>query len=389
MKIGKVIFIFLCFWQYAGAQEGNEVIVVPPGSTVNLHASSEGATQYQWFRDGVAVDGAVEETYAATLKGKYTVVSINAEGCPSEISNAVEIRFSGSSPPPSGEGEQYFCFVFDPVIADIEVTGEHITWYDAPERGNVLPGTHPLEDGVTYYASQSPGGPGNESEERLAVTVFLNACPDLSVSKSVDNPQPLVDAPVVFSVKVTNETAVTVRNIVIADRLPSGYAYSSHGADKGTYNAPSGVWDIPVLSEDESAELVISATVLSHGDYTNTAYLDNSDPEDTDDTNNSAEATTEPLCLKVYNLFSPNEDGMNDTFRIDCIENYPDNLLQVYNRYGNLVFKQKGYDNTWKGSSNVKNTISRNGMLPVGTYYYVLDLGDGSTPVSGWLYIMR
>lgn len=389
MQIRKFIFIFLCFWQYVSAQESDDVIVVPPGSTVNLHASSEGALQYQWFRNGEAIDGAGEGVYAATLEGKYTVVSINGEECRSEMSNTVEVRFSDSSPPPSGEGEQYFCFVFVPVIGDIEITGDRITWYDAPEGGNVLPGTHPLEDGATYYASQSPGGPGNESEERLAVTVLGSMCPDLAVTKEVDNPKPMVDHPVNFTVKVVNQTSVAVRDIVIADRLPSGYAYVSHRTDKGVYHVSSGIWDIPLLPGEESGELQVTATVLSRDDYVNVAYLDTSDPRDTNEINNRAEATTEPLCLTVYNLFSPNGDGINDTFRIDCIENYPENKLEVYNRYGHVVYRQKGYDNTWKGASNVKNTISRNGMLPVGTYYYVLDLGDGSNPVSGWLYIMR
>ncbi|MGS2741975.1 T9SS type B sorting domain-containing protein [Sinomicrobium sp. M5D2P17] len=389
MKIGKLILIFLCFWQAIGAQEADDIVVVPPGSTVHLRAASEGASQYQWFRNGDALSGAVGVIYAATLEGKYTVISFNSEGCESDISNEIEIRFSGTSSPPVGDGIQYFCHFFDPVLADIEVQGLHITWYDAEEGGNILPHTQSLEEGQTYYASQSPGGPGTESRERLAVTVFLDRCPDLSVSKDVDTREAPADAPIVFSVKINNQTSIAVRDIVISDRIPSGFSYTSHNADKGSYNATSGIWDIPLLAGNESAELLVHATVLPTGDYTNIAILDASDPSDTNISNNRAEVTVIPSCLRVYNLFSPNGDGMNDTFRIDCIENYPENKLEVYNRYGHVVFRQKGYDNTWKGASNVKNTISRNGMLPVGTYYYVLDPGDGSKPVSGWLYIMR
>ena len=389
MKIGKLILIFLCFWQAAGAQEAGDIVVVLPGSTVHLRAASEGASRYQWYRDGDVLDGATGAIYAAVQEGKYTVISFNAEGCESGISNEIEIRFSGTSSAPAGEGIQYFCHFFDPVLADIEVQGINITWYDAEEGGNVLPDTQPLEEGGTYYASQAPGGPGTESQERLAVTVFLDQCPDLSVSKEVDNPEAPADTPVVFSVRINNETSPEVKDITIRDRLPSGFAYISHNADKGSYNATSGIWEIPLLSGNESAQLLVHAMVLPTGDHTNVAVLDASDPSDTDISNNRAEVTVIPSCLRVYNLFSPNGDGMNDTFRIDCIENYPKNKLEVYNRYGHIVFRQKGYDNTWKGASNVKNTISRNGMLPVGTYYYVLDPGDGSKPVSGWLYIMR
>ncbi len=180
-----------------------------------------------------------------------------------------------------------------------------------------------------------------------------------------------------------------VRNIAIRDHLPSGFSYTSHTTDSGNYNISSGIWDIPMLSGYANAELQVHAEVLPEGDYTNRAVLDDSDPWDVNSENNFAEVTLIPSCARVYNLFSPNGDGINDVFRIDCIEKYPDNTLEVFNRYGNTVFRQKGYDNTWQGESNVKNTISRNGQLPAGTYYYVLSLGNGTRPVTGWLFIMR
>ncbi|WP_268223689.1 T9SS type B sorting domain-containing protein [Sinomicrobium oceani] len=389
MKIGSFVFIFLCCWCNVNAQETSDIVVVLPGSKVTLNAASEGAVSYQWFLDGEELSGAVGATYIAMQQGKYTVISRNDEGCDSTISNTVEIRFSGRSSPPSGAGEQYFCHFNDPVIADIEVIGAHITWYDEEEGGSILAETTLLEDGSTYYATQAPEGPASESEERLAVTVFLNLCPDLSVSKSVDNQDALIGTPVIFSVKVSNETSLEVRNIAIRDHLPSGFSYTSHTTDNGNYNISSGIWDIPMLSGYANAELQVHAEVLPEGDYTNRAVLDDSDPWDVNSENNFAEVTLIPSCARVYNLFSPNGDGINDVFRIDCIEKYPDNTLEVFNRYGNTVFRQKGYDNTWQGESNVKNTISRNGQLPAGTYYYVLSLGNGTRPVTGWLFIMR
>ncbi|WNW02991.1 gliding motility-associated C-terminal domain-containing protein [Tenacibaculum sp. HL-MS23] len=97
-------------------------------------------------------------------------------------------------------------------------------------------------------------------------------------------------------------------------------------------------------------------------------------------------------CIKIFNEFTPNGDGNNDVFVIDCIENYPNNSLEIYNRWGNTVYKASGYNNTdvsFKGISNGRVTINEEGKLPVGTYFYVLDLGDGSEPTSGWLYINR
>jgi len=68
--------------------------------------------------------------------------------------------------------------------------------------------------------------------------------------------------------------------------------------------------------------------------------------------------------------FSPNGDGVNDMFIIDRIEDYPNAVVQIFNRWGNLIFEsQAGYPTPWNGTYKGKS-------LPVGTYYYVIDLND-------------
>ena len=76
-------------------------------------------------------------------------------------------------------------------------------------------------------------------------------------------------------------------------------------------------------------------------------------------------------------------------FYIDCINSYPNNKLEVYNRWGNIVYEKEGYDNTFEGISNGRAVFDKDEKLPVGTYYYILDLGDGSEARVGWLYIVR
>ncbi|MEM1321717.1 MAG: gliding motility-associated C-terminal domain-containing protein, partial [Bacteroidota bacterium] len=77
------------------------------------------------------------------------------------------------------------------------------------------------------------------------------------------------------------------------------------------------------------------------------------------------------LCdeLRVYSGFSPNGDGVNDAFRIDGLTLYPNNVLRVFNRWGNLVFEQQGYTNDWEGRWKGEE-------LPDGTYFYVLELNN-------------
>ncbi|MBE7686578.1 T9SS type B sorting domain-containing protein, partial [Tenacibaculum piscium] len=95
-----------------------------------------------------------------------------------------------------------------------------------------------------------------------------------------------------------------------------------------------------------------------------------------------------------YNIMTPDNDGDNDVFFISCIDKpeYANNRVEIFNRWGNTVYKASGYNNSdvsFKGISNGRATITVDEKLPPGTYYYVIDLGDGSAPKAGWLYINR
>ena len=86
----------------------------------------------------------------------------------------------------------------------------------------------------------------------------------------------------------------------------------------------------------------------------------------------------------IYSGFSPNNDGVNDNFIITGIEDLPNNTLLIFNRWGNKVYEANGYNNTttvWDGTWN-------GNPLPDGTYFYVLDNGNGRT-YSGSVTIHR
>ena len=81
--------------------------------------------------------------------------------------------------------------------------------------------------------------------------------------------------------------------------------------------------------------------------------------------------------LFIPQLFSPNGDGQNEKFEIKGISNYPNNAIQIFNRWGTLVYSKKAYNNEWGGKPNVSG-ISGNNLLPAGTYFVVLDFGDST-----------
>lgn len=90
--------------------------------------------------------------------------------------------------------------------------------------------------------------------------------------------------------------------------------------------------------------------------------------------------------LEIYTGFSPNEDGINDFFKIKNIEYYPDNELVIFNRWGNKVYEVKTYsnENPWQGQYGDK-------ILPDGTYFYILDVViDGKKmKFSGYVELRR
>ena len=95
--------------------------------------------------------------------------------------------------------------------------------------------------------------------------------------------------------------------------------------------------------------------------------------------------------ILVFNGVSNNNDGQNEVFEIACIQDFPNNQVKIFNRQGTIVYQAKGYDNSdvaFRGISN--EGISLLGTeLPEGTYFYIIDKGDGSTPRSGYLELLR
>ena len=186
--------------------------------------------------------------------------------------------------------------------------------------------------------SGNGGGSGEDDDDDSRI-VITNA--DLAVSKTVDITNPIVNNNVTFTMTVTNNGPGFASNIELEETLPSGYEYISHTVSVGTYDELSGAWNIAMLANNASSTLTIVVKVEESGDYENTISIIGADQPDQDTSNNSVSKSTTPICLTIYNEFSPNGDGVNETFTIDCIDQYPNNTLKVVNRWGNLVYKKE------------------------------------------------
>lgn len=105
-------------------------------------------------------------------------------------------------------------------------------------------------------------------------------------------------------------------------------------------------------------------------------------------TNSTACPVTDSVLVKVLlapvipSAFTPNGDGVNDTWQIQYLESYPGCTVDVYNRGGEKVFSSTGYGTAWDGRYNGV-------ILPIGAYYYIIDPKHGRSKIAGVVTIIR
>ena len=85
-----------------------------------------------------------------------------------------------------------------------------------------------------------------------------------------------------------------------------------------------------------------------------------------------------PAEVSTPNIITPNNDQVNDLLSFKYLDFYPANHLKVLNRWGNVVFEQEGYANTWNG-----------GDLSDGVYFFVLTLTEKNQTYSGFFHLAR
>jgi len=147
--------------------------------------------------------------------------------------------------------------------------------------------------------------------------------------------------------------------------------------------------ELNIINEPQRGELIVENNVLTYVpesghvgavEYTyEICYLECN--EICDQATVTIEIGDDIECF-AGNIITPNNDGYNDNFVIPCLSsgNYRQNSLIVFNQWGDEVFSAAPYDNDWDGTYNGQ-------VLPVGTYFYIIDLGDGSQALQGFIII--
>jgi uncharacterized repeat protein (TIGR01451 family) len=145
---------------------------------------------------------------------------------------------------------------------------------------------------VTNTATVSGGGQTNTANDSSSDPANIVSSSDLSLSKSVNNPNPVQGQNVTFTLTLINAGPSNATNVAVKDLLPAGLTFVSATPSAGTYTSGTGVWAVASLTSGASATLQIVTLVSSAGTITNTAQVtasDQPDPDSTPNNNNAAE----------------------------------------------------------------------------------------------------
>lgn len=213
--------------------------------------------------------------------------------------------------------------------------------------------------GSGSYAYSWSNGSLTPSISGLSSGAFSVMINDM-ITGCADTQQYYLQPPVTMAVNelVTNSSCGKGNGSIVLTDVTGGTApYSFYWSDGSTasslFNVPSGTY-ILTITDSKQCTLYFNGVVGEDSCYE----------------------------ILIHDVITPNGDGINDIWIIEGIGNYPNNSVAVFDKWGDEIFAEKGYNNTWRGTS-------ANGMVPSGTYIYLVkpDAAGAIKPITGTLLI--
>lgn len=369
------------------------------GETNVLDAGAGYAT-YLW------TDGQSSPTLSVAQSGSYSVTVTNNAGCSGTDTHTVTVH-----PLPQVEvtGILEFCEGASTTLTAGGPAGSYL-WSSGESSAQIavtLPGNYSvtLTDANGCRNSASATVTQQSLVSPSVVSIPATVCPGALVQlvasggtdylwlegaamlndPTIANPSLVVNETVTLSVEVSNSCNAEVVSITLDVKTPLGMAGPDLNVLQGrevTLSATGGVqylWDGPYelsctqcpeprTTPAASGTFYVTITDIQGCETTDSVFVEVYDDLD--------------LVLDLVNTITPNGDGFNDLLIIKGLESFDANSLTIYNRWGEQIFHQDNYQNTFDGTIKGKR-------LPPGTYYYVLRLWPGDRIVKSVLVVLH
>jgi len=380
-------------------------IEICEGSYKTLNVQGKASYEYRWYKNGNPLD----ETSDVLIVNEIGRYKAEVSACPGIWlpSKEVEVNVLSLAVPTISPDKSSYCFGDEAKLSlNVQTSSNYtINWY----LGGVI------QDSYKNKSSIKTNIPGNYS---VKIENALTCSKSSSVQAIKFNPLPMVSISQLAKTTFCDGETIELRANFAGGSIiwDTGESTEKINVSKsGTYQAiitssseckadasvsvkffPNPVLAISDTSLCQYNQEVIQLTAppgfrkyIWNGVQGTTVLAVNKlgkvnlTVEDNNGCRASQEIMIKAFCseTKIPNTFTPNNDGINDTWNISGPSIDPSLLIQVYNRYGNLVFESKGYSQPWDGRKN--GTI-----LPEGTYYYILTSKSGSKKLSGYVTII-
>lgn len=338
--------------------ENNEIYVDNPevcattGSTLIRGQQPAGGTgnfTYQWEISTSGPTTGFSSAPVPNTNQDYTASALNQRvwfrrvaisgNCP-DISEPIEIIIRTAPAAPVAPRNVLVCTDSSATISVPPVAGNTYEWFGVPTGGT------PIATGASFTVSGL-----TQNTTYYVQAVGANGCP---------SPR----SPVTVSIVTATANAgpdVTIIQGKLAELRASGGATYSWEPAAGLNNPNV---RNPIASPAETTTYTVTVTTAEGCQATDEVTV-----------------TVVPA-LVIPNAFSPNRDGVNEVWEIENFENYPDIRVEIFNRWGNLIFRSEGYATPWDGTYRGQD-------LPVATYYYMIYLTSSDRPISGNVTIIR
>ena len=378
------------------------------GSTYTLSTLATQGYMYRWYKNGQLIPGANSADYTVSQTGVYHIEVSNCSGI-YVASNPVALNFLSVDQPTISSSKQVYCKDEQASLSVNLASGQQTNWY---LNGQELESMRNLQEilvneGGTYTVKISNAF--NCWQMSAPYVISFPSLPDLKImtnSSFLCNGESLSLSADINASSYKWSTGEASRDITVKE----GGTYQLVATLQNGCSVSTSIeiteFDKPELLQpaDEqictiSGQQLILKAEPGFKSYTWNGIMGQGNSfivtkpgiytlkvEDANGCSANVKYNVKPWCKDIIipNVFTPNADGINDSWIISGLENEPDAKISVYNRLGKLVYQAKGCCVNWNGSM-----MHEYQLLPDGTYFYVISFTSRKDILNGSVAIVR